>query len=71
MVSGQPHALTALHLANIPRYSLTWGIFQEKNLLLSPEFAARIVHPVGSDVKRVNASTMFTVVAMEEGNVEN
>jgi len=36
----------------------------------SREFSARIVDPVGSDMKRVNASMTFTVVATEEGNVE-
>jgi len=71
MVSGLPHALTALHPAQIPPVFADFGgLFQEKPLLLSPEFAARIVHPVGSNVKRVNVSMMFTVVAMEESSAE-
>jgi len=45
------------------------GFFRRKTSL-SPEFAARFVHPVGSDAKRVNASMMLTVLAMEEDNVE-
>ena len=47
------------------------GLFQDKNLLIPPKLGARIVHPVDSDMKRVNACMMFTVVAMSKNKTRS